>query len=89
MSAPSTRQWTRAEYDRLIDLGISTPAPASPTTGFVNLREAVIEVYREPARSPRSRYGWRYGRIERLGPEAVIFPLATPRSRVRVKSLLP
>jgi Uma2 family endonuclease len=56
---------------------------------IVNLREAVLEVYREPARSPRSPYGWRYGRIERFGREAVISPLAAPRARVRVKSLLP
>jgi Uma2 family endonuclease len=56
---------------------------------IVNLREAVVEVYREPARSPRSPYRWRYRRIERFGPEAVISPLAAPRARVRVKSLLP
>ena len=56
---------------------------------IVNLREAVLEVYREFARSPRSPYGWRYRRIERLGPEAVISPLAAPRARVRVKTLLP
>jgi putative restriction endonuclease len=56
---------------------------------IVNLRAAVLEVYREPVRSPRSPYGWRYGRIERFGPEAVISPLAAPRARVRVKSLLP
>jgi Uma2 family endonuclease len=56
---------------------------------IVNLREAVLEVYREPARSPRSRYGWRYGRVERFGAEAVISPLASPRARVRIKSLLP
>jgi hypothetical protein len=37
---------------------------------IVNLREAVLEVYREPVRSPRSRYG----RIERFGPEAVLSP---------------
>jgi Uma2 family endonuclease len=56
---------------------------------IVNLREAVLEMYRDPSRSPRSRYGWRYRRIERFGPEAVISPLASPRARIRVKSLLP
>jgi Uma2 family endonuclease len=56
---------------------------------IVNLRESLLEVYREPARSPRSRYGWRYARVERLGPESAIAPLALPRPRVRVGRLLP
>ena len=56
---------------------------------IVNLREAVLEVYREPVRSARSRHGWRYGVVERLGARDVISPLAAPRARVRVADLLP
>jgi len=56
---------------------------------IVNLREAVLEVYRQPVRSARSRHGWRYGRVERFGPKAVVSPLAAPRARVRVTDLLP
>jgi Uma2 family endonuclease len=56
---------------------------------IVNLREGVLEVYREPVVSARSRHGWRYGRVERLGPMALISPLAAPRARVRVADVLP
>jgi len=41
------------------------------------------------ARPDTRSFGWRYRRIERFGPEAAISPLACPRARVRVKSLLP
>jgi len=56
---------------------------------ILDLREAVLEVYREPVRSARSLYGWRYGRVERFGPKAAVSPLAAPRARVRVADLLP
>jgi hypothetical protein len=83
-----TCQWTRAEYDRPIDLGIlDEDGPIELLGGEMVAREP--QVYGEPARSPQSRDGWRYRRIERFGPEAMISPLASPRARVRVKSLLP
>ena len=56
---------------------------------IVNLREAALEVYRQPVRSARSRHGWRYGVVERLGATGAISPLAAPRARVRVADLLP
>jgi hypothetical protein len=56
---------------------------------IVNLREAVLDVYREPVRSARSRHGSCYGRVERLGARAIVSPLAAPRARVRVADLLP
>jgi Uma2 family endonuclease len=56
---------------------------------IVNLRESVLEVYRQPVRSGRARHGRRYGRVERLGPKAAVFPLARPPARVRVADLLP
>jgi Uma2 family endonuclease len=56
---------------------------------IINLRETILEVYREPVRSARSRHGWRYGRVERFGARAVVSPLAAPRARVRVADLLP
>ncbi len=56
---------------------------------IVNLREAVLEVYRQPVRSARARHGWRYARVEHLAPKAAVSPLAAPRARLRVADLLP
>ncbi len=56
---------------------------------IVNLRERVLEVHRKPVRSARAPHGWRYGRVERFGPKAVVSPLAAPRAYVRVADLLP
>jgi Uma2 family endonuclease len=60
-----------------------------PDYWIVNLRELALEVYREPIASARSRHGWRYGRVARLGPKGTVSPLAAPRARVRVADLLP
>jgi Uma2 family endonuclease len=56
---------------------------------ILNLRDAVLEVYRQPVRSARSHHGWRYSRVTRWGRGAVVSPLAAPRARVRVADLLP
>ena len=56
---------------------------------IVNLRESAVEVYREPVRGARSPHGWRYGKVERIGPKGAVSPLAAPRARVRVADLLP
>jgi Uma2 family endonuclease len=56
---------------------------------IVNLRERALEVYREPIRSARAAHGWRYARVERFGPKAVVSPMAAPRARVPVADLLP
>jgi len=55
----------------------------------VNLVEEALEVYREPVRAPSWRYGWKYGSVKLLKRGAKVAPLAAPRSRIRVASLLP
>jgi Uma2 family endonuclease len=52
---------------------------------IVNLADEVLEVYRRPVR----RQSWQYASTRRLKRGAVIRPLAAPRARIRVASLLP
>ena len=54
---------------------------------IVNLVDRVLEIHRDPARSPGGR--WKYRSVRLLGPRAVISPLAAPRARLRVADLLP
>jgi Uma2 family endonuclease len=56
---------------------------------LVNLVDEVIAIYRDPVRAPSHRFGWKYKNIRLLKRGATITPLAAPRSRVRVSSLLP
>ncbi|MBI2197888.1 MAG: Uma2 family endonuclease [Candidatus Rokubacteria bacterium] len=56
---------------------------------IVNLVERVLEVYRDPGPDPTAPYGWRYRAVERLGPAAVVSPLALPSMRLAVSDLLP
>ena len=55
----------------------------------VNLLDEVLEVYREPIQDPSSHGGWKYRSIRLLRRNAVVTPLAAPRARIRVASLLP
>jgi Uma2 family endonuclease len=55
----------------------------------VNLLDEVVEVYREPVRAPSGRGEWKYDSVHRLRRHAVVTPLAVPRARIRVASLLP
>jgi len=55
----------------------------------VNLVERVLEVYRDPGPDATAPYGWRYRAVERLGPAAVVSPLALPSVRLAVSDLLP
>jgi Uma2 family endonuclease len=56
---------------------------------IVNLKDHVLEVYREPVPSANAPFGWRYSTVRSLGPGAVIAPRAAPRARVLVAHLLP
>jgi Uma2 family endonuclease len=56
---------------------------------IVNLPEAVLEVYREPAPSVSARFGWEYRSLQRLTRGASIAPLAAPNARIPVAALLP
>lgn len=56
---------------------------------IVNLVDRVLEVFRDPVLSTGAPYGWSYGRVQRLGPEATISPLAAPAASIPVTDLLP
>jgi Uma2 family endonuclease len=56
---------------------------------IVNLVERRLEVYREPVRAPRAKYGWKYRKVTRLGPKNVVTPLARPGVTIEVAALLP
>jgi len=50
----------------------------------------VLEVYREPVPAgPAPDDAWHYRERRVLLPTATVTPLAAPRSRIRVASLLP
>ena len=53
----------------------------------VNLRARVLEVYRDPVRITDDE--WRYDSVRLLRRNALVTPLAAPRARIRVASLLP
>jgi len=55
----------------------------------VNLLDEVLEVYREPVCGPPGHAEWKYDSVRLLGRNTVVTPLAAPRARIRVASLLP
>jgi len=55
----------------------------------VNLLDEVLEVYREPVCGPPGHAEWKYDSVRLLRRNAVVTPLAAPRARIRVASLLP
>jgi Uma2 family endonuclease len=56
---------------------------------IVNLADRVVEVLREPARPGPALRRWTYTAVERLGPGAVVAPLAASTARIPVADLLP
>ena len=60
-----------------------------PEYWIVNLVDEVLEVYREPIRTPSRRHGWKYRSLRLLRRGASLSPLAAPRARIRVADLLP
>jgi Uma2 family endonuclease len=56
---------------------------------IVNLIDEVLEVYRRPAESRRSRFGWVYAETRLFRRGDVVTPLASPGARVAVDDLLP
>jgi len=56
---------------------------------IVNLRDRLLEVHRDPVPDASARLGFAYATVERLGPEAVVSPLAAPEARIPVAQLLP
>ena len=56
---------------------------------ILNLLDEVLEVYREPVCAPSGHGEWKYVSVHLLRRNAVVTPLAAPRARIRVASLLP
>jgi len=56
---------------------------------ILNLREHILEIYREPAPAPQARYGHRYGATITLGARDHVSPLAAPSTEILVADLLP
>jgi Uma2 family endonuclease len=61
---------------------------AVPEYWIVNVIDDVVEVHRQPARSPLSRFGWTYADIRVLQPGDVLCPLAAPQASVAITDLL-
>jgi Uma2 family endonuclease len=62
---------------------------AVPEYWIVNLIDEVLEVYRRPTVSKRSRLGWVYAQKVVLRRGSTLAPLAAPDSAVAVDDLLP
>lgn len=56
---------------------------------IVNLREAVLEIYRQPAPSALASFGWEYRSTQRVLPGAAISPLAAPDRSIAIADMLP
>ncbi|HEY7540445.1 MAG TPA: hypothetical protein VIF11_09905 [Methylomirabilota bacterium] len=75
-----TRRWTRAEYERLIDVGVFHSREPL---------DRVLEIYRRPIADPSAPFGWRYASREVLSAESSVGLLAVPGARILVSDLLP
>ncbi len=79
---------TSLALDRLRKGGLYARAGVSDYW-VVNLIDEVLEVYRDPVRTPSGHGGWKYDSVRLLRRHAVVTPLAAPRARIRVAALLP
>jgi Uma2 family endonuclease len=55
---------------------------------IVNLVDAVVEVYRDPAPAPAAPHGWRHRAVREFGRGSSLAPLALPAVRFDVSALL-
>ncbi len=88
------RRWQRAEYDRLIDLGMFEGEPLYARAGvadywIVNLVDRLVELYREPVPDAAAVHGWSFRSVTRVAPPATVTPMAFPAIRLAVADLLP
>lgn len=60
-----------------------------PDCWIVNLVDRALELHRAPIRDAAAPFGWRYGSVEVLTPDAPALPLARPEARIAVADLLP
>lgn len=56
---------------------------------IVNLPDAVLEIYREPAPSASAPFGWQYRSVQLLMRDASVRPLAGSSAHIAVADLLP
>ena len=79
---------TSLAIDRLRKGGLYARAGVSDYW-VVNLVDEVLEVYRDPVRTRSGHVDWKYDSVRLLRRHAVVTPLAAPRARIRVATLLP
>lgn len=79
---------TSLALDRLRKAGLYARAGIADYW-IVNLAGSVLEVYRQPVRDSSRLYGWKYGSVRLLKRRSVVSPLAMPKARIRVSTLLP
>jgi Uma2 family endonuclease len=60
-----------------------------PEYWILNLRDRVLEVYREPHPDPAAPHGWAYRSRQNLATGGHVTPLAAPPARIAVAELLP
>lgn len=60
-----------------------------PDYWIVNLAERVVEVYRQPTPTARTRYGYAYQTRQLYRPDDALAPLAVPDVAIPVSELLP
>ena len=99
-----TRRWTRAEYDRLIGIGVFAPDEPLELLGgelivsepqssvhytAIGLVEDALRAARRPVPDPSAPFGWRYASKEVLSAESSVELLEVPGARIPVSDLLP
>ena len=60
-----------------------------PDYWIVNLRDHVLEVYRQPRRDSSEPHGWAYRSFQSLASGEYVTPVAAPTARIAVASLVP
>jgi len=87
-----TRRFGRAEYEKLIDLGVFQPGEAIELIGGELMGaepQGAAHVYREPAPDSAAPFGWRSARSEVFDASARVTPLAAPGASIPRSHLLP
>src|SRR5262245_28723298 len=79
---------TRLAFDREYKASLYARA-AIVDYWIVNLADRVLEVRRRPMTSDAAPYGWTYGALTVLGPDASVTPIAAPLVSILVADLLP
>ena len=76
------------DFDRTRKGSLNARA-AVPDYWIVNLVEGAVEIYRDPGPDASSVFGWWDRSLARLGPPALVRPLAWSGESIAVADLLP